>query len=122
LISARAKKPCLIARASRQVEIADHVEERVGNPDHISLTVEGLFPSIPIGPIGLVGNVGYRALASDLGAKPISIISLITQHDGAAVQVNEKRSSTMTVVHLASGKHQANRPAQGINDGMYLCR
>ena len=33
--------------------------------DHISLTVEGLLPSIPIGPIGLVGNVGYRSLASD---------------------------------------------------------
>jgi hypothetical protein len=41
--------------------------------NQISLAVADFFPSIPIGPIGLVGNVGYRSLASDLGANPISI-------------------------------------------------
>jgi hypothetical protein len=58
----------LIASGDSSI-VLDAVEETF---DQVSLAVEGLFPSIPMGPVGLIRNVGYRALVFDLGANPIS--------------------------------------------------
>jgi hypothetical protein len=30
--------------------------------DQVSFAVQGLFPSVPMGPVGLVGNFGDRTL------------------------------------------------------------
>jgi hypothetical protein len=66
-------------------------------------------------------DVGYRTLLFDLSANPISIIGLVAHRNGTAIKVDQKLSGTMTVVHLAAGKHQLDRPVNGIDDGMYLC-
>ena len=77
----------------------------------VALAVEGLFPSEFSLPVGAVWDVGDRALVTDAAPHAVSVIALVGDDNGAALQAIEQRLGTGDIMVVARRDQEADRAA-----------
>ena len=95
--------------------VFDPVEEAF---DAITLPVERLGEAMSLGSVGLVGNVGGRALGLDMVPYPIGIIGFVGQQDIAVSKAIEKRGGAEYVMGLARCERHPDGQAPGVRQHM----
>ena len=75
----------------------------------VALVIDDLFPSISLGTVGTVRNVGNGALSPDMDTNAIRIVAFVGNDDGVLLKTLEQRFSAGNVVDLAGRDQEADR-------------
>ncbi len=90
--------------------------------DEVALAVEPLAEARLPAPVALGRDVGRGALVLDQFTDAVSVVSLVSQHDGVRAEVVEQRVGDLSVVRLSGGQAQPDREALRVDNDVDLGR
>ena len=96
-------------------ELLQLVEEAF---DVVALAIDDFLPPESLFAVGFVGNVGDRALITDVSTNTVGIVTLVGDDNGAGLEPFEQGLRAGHVVSLAGRDDQADRAAFRVDAGV----